>query len=157
VSSLDLSSLDLSFLPAVNAGLNTLAIVLLVSGFMFIRRRHIPAHRACMMAAFVVSALFLVTYLGHYAWRASQTGDVHTRYHGQGILRTAYYGMLISHIILAIFVPPLAMWMIRLGLKRRDATHRRVTRFGFPIWLYVSITGVIIYFMLYHFNPPAPV
>ncbi len=149
-----MSSLDLSFLPAVNASLNTLATLLLIAGFIFIRRRNIPAHRACMTAAFAVSALFLVTYLGHYAWRASQSGDVHTRYHGQGILRTAYYAMLVSHILLAMCVPVIAIWLIRLGVTGRYAMHRRVAHVGYPIWLYVSVTGVLIYLMLYHLNPP---
>lgn len=148
---------DLSFLPAVNATLNAIAAALLIAGFILVRRRRVTAHRNCMLAAFATSSVFLVTYVTHYAWRASQTGEVHTRYHGEGILRTAYYVMLVSHILLAMLVPVLAIWLIRLGLTGRIERHRRLARFGYPIWLYVSITGVLIYLMLYHFNPPIAV
>ncbi len=146
--------MDLSFLPAVNASLNGLAAALLIAGYGFIRRRRVAAHRNCMLAAFGVSSLFLVTYVAHQAWRTAQTGDVHTVYHGQGIVRVGYYVMLISHILLAMCVPVLAIWLIRLGLTGRVERHRRLACVGYPIWLYVSITGVLIYLMLYHFNPP---
>jgi uncharacterized membrane protein YozB (DUF420 family) len=144
---------DLSFLPVVDATLNGLATVLLISGFVLIKQRRIAAHRACMIAAFSASCLFLVFYLIHYAWRAYVTGTAETHYHGP--LRHFYYVMLASHILLAATVPVFAIWMIRLGLARRDQTHRRVARYAYPIWLYVSITGVLIYFMLYHLNAPA--
>jgi uncharacterized membrane protein YozB (DUF420 family) len=144
---------DLSFLPAVDASLNGLATVLLISGFVLIKRRRVAAHRACMIAAFSASCLFLVFYLFHYAWRAYVTGTAETHYHGP--LRQFYYVMLGSHILLAVTVPVFAIWMIRLGLAQRLATHRRVARYAYPIWLYVSITGVLIYFMLYHLNAPA--
>lgn len=145
--------MDLSFLPAVNASLNGLAAVLLVTGFVLIKQKRIAAHRACMMSAFAASSLFLVFYLTHYVWRARATGTAHTVYHGP--VPAFYYGMLITHILLAMAVPVLAIWLIRLGLARRDALHRRVARFALPIWLYVSVTGVLIYFMLYHLNPRA--
>ncbi|MCX5662344.1 MAG: DUF420 domain-containing protein [Planctomycetota bacterium] len=145
--------MDLSFLPAVNASLNATAGVLLVTGFVFVKRKNIPAHRACMMSAFAASSLFLVFYITHYVWRASATGTAHTKYHGPA--PTFYYVMLLTHIVLAMLVPVLAIWLIRLGLARRDALHRRVAKVALPIWLYVSVTGVLIYFMLYHLNPPA--
>jgi uncharacterized membrane protein YozB (DUF420 family) len=146
--------LDLSFLPAVNASLNALATVLLLLGFYFIKQKRIDAHRKTMLTAFGTSCLFLVFYVTHYVWRVSHTGTAHTKYFGPA--KGFYYGMLLSHILLAMTVPVLAVIMIRLGLKRQDEKHRRLAKFTFPIWLYVSITGVLVYFMLYHMNQPAP-
>lgn len=149
--------MDLSFLPHLNAVLNTLATICLVLGFVVIRQRKINLHRNLMISAFALSALFLVFYVLHKAWRATQDGDIHTTYNAEGWLRVTYFVILITHLVLAITVPVLAIWLIKLGLKRQDETHRRVARWAFPIWLYVSVTGVVIYFMLYHFNPPPPV
>ncbi len=146
--------MDLSFLPAVNAALNGSAFVLLVVGMVFIKQKKIDAHRRCMIAAFVMSCIFLVTYITHYAWRASVHGGVHTKFTAGGFLGAIYYPMLISHILLAMAVPVLAIITIRHGLKRRDDQHRRIARITLPIWLYVSITGVLIYVMLYHLNQP---
>ncbi|MFA9479925.1 DUF420 domain-containing protein [Phycisphaerales bacterium AB-hyl4] len=148
-------NIDLSFLPAVNAGLNATAGVLLLVGFALIRQHRVKAHRNVMMAAFGVSALFLVTYVAHYVWRAAVAGGVHTRYNAEGYLLWGYYGMLISHILLAIFVPLFAVALIYLGLTKRYAAHRRLAKVAWPTWMYVSVTGVLIYFMLYHFNPEA--
>lgn len=147
--------MDLSFLPAVNAGLNGLSTLLLAGGFVAIRRGRMQTHKRLMISAFVVSSFFLVTYVTHYAWRASATGTVHTKFNGQGLLAGLYYGMLISHILLAMAVPVLAIVLIRLGLKQRYATHKRIARWAWPVWMYVSVTGVLIYVMLYHMNPPA--
>lgn len=141
--------MDLSFLPAVNAALNGLAGAMLVTAVVLIKRRKIAAHRAMMLAAFATSCLFLVSYLTYHAW----TGGRPTRFNGAGLARVLYFSILVSHTILAAIVPFLAIGMIRLGLLRRDATHRRLARFAFPIWLYVSVTGVLIYVMLYHLNP----
>ncbi|MCE9591626.1 MAG: DUF420 domain-containing protein [Planctomycetes bacterium] len=146
-----MKDLDLSFLPTVNASLNALAAVLLCVGVSLIKQKRITAHKRVMLAAFATSCLFLVFYVTHYVWRASATGTAHTQYTGP--LRAVYYPMLLSHILLAMAVPVLAIWLIRLGLRRDDTLHRRVAKFAFPIWLYVSVTGVIIYFMLYHLNP----
>lgn len=148
-------TLDLSFLPLVNACLNGLATLLLITGFVLVKRRRLIAHRRVMLSAFATSAVFLVTYVTHYVWRAQVQGGVHTKYHGEGWLQPFYYSMLISHILLAIAVPVLAIMLIRLGLLKRFDEHRRIARFALPIWLYVSITGVLIYLMLYPFNPPA--
>jgi len=145
--------MDLSFLPTVNATLNGAAGVLLVTGYAMIRTKRVAAHKRCMIAAFAMSSLFLISYLTHYAWRASVKGGMHTAYNGVGAIKTAYYTMLISHILLAMTVPVFAIWMIRLGLKQRLETHRKVGRIALPIWLYVSVTGVLIYLMLYHWNP----
>jgi uncharacterized membrane protein YozB (DUF420 family) len=142
--------LDLSFLPKVNASLNATATVLLLLGVYFIKQKRIDAHRRTMLLAFATSCVFLVCYVAHKIWKGSNTP-----YHGP--LQFIYKPMLITHIILAMAVPVLAIMMIRIGLKREDEKHRRLARFTFPIWLYVSVTGVLIYFMVYHMNQPAPV
>lgn len=147
--------MDLSFLPTVNAILNGAAACLLVAGLILIKQRRIDLHRKVMLSAFGLSALFLVTYVTHYVWRASVKGGVHTRYGGEDPWLTIYYLILITHILLAMAVPVLAIMLIRLGLKRRDAEHRRIARWAWPIWMYVSVTGVVIYLMLYPFNPAA--
>ena len=135
-------------LPAVNAALNAVAAVLLVTGWIMIKRKRIAAHRRCMIAAFAVSAVFLMTYVAH---KIGVRG-VHTPYNREGLIKTAYTVMLISHILLAMAVPVLAIIMIRLGLKGRIDKHRKLGRVALPIWMYVSVTGVLIYFMLYHWN-----
>lgn len=145
--------MDLSVLPAVNAALNGAASVLLVIGVVLIKRRQTIAHRRVMISAFVASCFFMVGYVTHYIWRAQVMGGAHTPYHGAGLMRKFYYAMLISHIVLAASVPVFAIVLIRLGSKRRYAAHRKVARIGWPIWMYVSLTGVLIYFMLHHWNP----
>lgn len=147
--------MDLSFLPAVNATLNGLAGVLIIIGIVLIKQKKIDAHKKVMLAAFATSCVFLVSYLTHYAWRASVKGGTHTKFNGEGILKAIYYPMLLTHILLAMAVPVLAIWAIRLGLKRQDEKHRKIVKYTVPIWLYVSVTGVLIYVMLYHMNPPA--
>lgn len=133
---------DLSFLPAVNAGLNTLAATLLVAGWIAIRRGERVAHRYLMVSAFAASALFLVSYvIYHYAH-----GD--TRYGGEGILRTVYLVILVSHVLLSMAVVPMALSAFWFAYRRRFATHKKITRVLAPIWLYVSITGVVIFLML---------
>jgi uncharacterized membrane protein YozB (DUF420 family) len=148
--------MDLSFLPALNAVLNGTAAALLVVGYVFIRQRNIDAHRKCMMGAFVMSGIFLVCYVAHYVWRAKVHGGVHTKFNMQGPIAAAYYLMLLTHILLAMAVPVMAVLLIRWGLTNKVAAHRRLARYALPIWLYVSVTGVLIYIMLYHLNPPAP-
>ena len=145
---------DLSMLPDVNAALNTLATAMLIVGYALIRRKRIIAHRNTMISAFGVSCLFLVLYVLHKVWRAQSGGDLHTEYNAQGALKLAYLLILMTHLVLAMAVPVFAIVLIRLGLTGRYETHRRVARWGYPIWLYVSVTGVVIYLMLYHLNPP---
>ncbi len=145
--------MDLSFLPAVNASLNGLSTVLLVAGLVLIKMGKRDAHKKAMLGAFISSGVFLVFYLIHYAWRAKVKGGVHTVYDGP-MGKPFYYGLLISHILLAITVPVFAIALIRLGLKEQFVTHKKVARYAWPIWFYVSVTGVVIYFMLYHFNGP---
>lgn len=147
--------MDLSFLPLVNALLNGLAAVLLLVGLVLILKKRINAHRNCMIAALTTSCLFLASYVTHYVWRFYEHGGAHTKFYGSDVMRNFYYGMLISHILLAITVPVFAITLLVLGLKRKDVLHRRIARVGWPIWMYVSVTGVLIYIMLYHFNSPA--
>lgn len=141
--------MDLGFLPALNASLNGVATVLLLVGRGLARRGRIDAHRRVMGSAFAVSVLFLVFYLAHKVWR----GFEHTPYHGTGAARTAYLAILGSHLVLAMAVPFLALALIRLGLADRRAEHRRLARWAWPVWLYVSVTGIVIYGLLYHWNP----
>lgn len=130
-------------LPALNATLNAISGVLLVCGYMFIRARRIARHRACMIAAFTTSSLFLVSYIVYHA----QVGSVHFARHG--FVRPLYFTILITHVTLAAAVPPLAIVTLSRGLKARYPQHRRIARWTFPIWLYVSVTGVLVYVLLY--------
>jgi putative membrane protein len=138
----DVAGTHLLFLPALNAVLNGLAAVALVVGFGFIRAGRVPAHRTAMFVAFIFSSVFLVTYIANHALH----GDM--RFHGQGSVRPFYFGLLISHISLSVIALPLILITFFLSLTGRFPAHRRVARFTFPIWLYVSVTGVIVYAML---------
>jgi putative membrane protein len=129
--------------PAFNATLNALCGLCLVTGFIMIRQKKVHHHRICMGLAFLLSTTFLVSYLLYHA----QVGSV--RYMGQGLLRTAYFVILISHSILAMIIVPLVLRTLYLAFKARFDSHRRLARWTFPIWLYVSVTGVVIYEMLY--------
>jgi len=142
---------DLSFLPAVNASLNAVATVLLVRGRLLIRAGRVDAHRRTMLAAFAVSALFLALYLAHKASRAFENTTLHV----EGALKTAYLVFLASHVLLAMTVPVFAIVLIRHGLAGRIDRHRRLARIAWPIWMYVSVTGVALYWILYHLNPSA--
>lgn len=137
--------MTLSDLPTLNATLNGIAGVFLLAGFYFIRRGQIARHRASMLAAFAMSTLFLISYLIYHA----NVGSV--PFQGQGPIRTLYFAILISHIILAAAVPPLALVTLFRGLRRDDARHRRIAKITWPIWMYVSVTGVMVYLMLYHY------
>ena len=137
-------------LATVNAVLNGIATLLLVVGYLLIRQRREAAHRRAMLAAFGVSIAFLICYLAYHVW---PVGAKSTPFGGVGIARTVYFAILISHIILAALVPFLASLTIYLGWRDRRAAHRRLARWTFPIWLYVSITGVVIYLLLYHLYP----
>lgn len=138
-------------LATTNAVLNAISTVLLVVGWIAIRRRNWRAHRAAMVAAFLVSTVFLVCYLA-YHWIVG-----HVPFTGQGPVRMVYFAILISHILLAVVVPVLALRMFFLAFRGRLDAHRRLGRIALPIWLYVSVTGVIIYAMLYHLYPAVPV
>ena len=142
-------SIGLTDLPAVNAGLNGAAAVLLAVGRWQIKRRRVAAHRACMLAAFAVSMLFLASYLTYHA----HVGSV--RFAGPGALRPLYFGILVTHTLLAAAVPVLAGVTLALGLRAQYARHVRIAHWTLPIWLYVSVTGVIVYLMLYRLFPAA--
>jgi len=129
--------------PAVNAVLNGLSAVLLATGFVMICRRDIRRHRACMVSAFIVSSVFLVSYLAYHA----KVGNVH--YLGLGIKRTLYFTILLSHTIFAAVIVPLILRTLYLALRNRFEDHRRWARWTLPLWFYVSVTGVVIYEMLY--------
>lgn len=131
-------------LPSINAALNATAAVLLVWGYTLIRRKQIQAHRKVMTAAFVTSCLFLVCYIVYHI----QVGRV--RFQHTGALRTVYLSILTTHTILAAIVPVLAIITLRRGLAARYDKHRKIARWTLPIWLYVSVTGVVVYVMLYH-------
>lgn len=137
----------LTDLPALNACLNATSALFLLLGYRAIRRLEIQRHRGFMVAAAATSALFLVSYLTYHA----RVGSVH--FAGQGLVRGAYFTILISHTVLAVVVLPLVLRTLYLGLKRRDDFHRRIARWTFPIWLYVSATGVVVYVMLYRLYP----
>jgi len=130
-------------LPAVNATLNALSGVLLVIGYLLIRARRIELHRRCMLAAFITSSLFLVSYVTYHA----QVGSV--RFTRQGLVRPLYFTILVTHVTLAAAVLPLAIVTLSRGLKARYAQHIRIARWTLPIWLYVSVTGVLVYVLLY--------
>ncbi|GAB4513160.1 MAG: DUF420 domain-containing protein [Anaerolineae bacterium] len=134
-------------LPTVNATLNAISATLLVLGFIFIKRRQWRVHRAFMLAAFATSTLFLISYLiYHY-----NAGSV--PFQGQGSIRIVYFALLISHVILAALVVPLALLTLYWPFKKRFSVHRRIARWTLPIWLYVSVTGVLVYLMLYRWFP----
>ena len=135
--------ISVSQLPAVNAALNSLSAILLVGGYLFIKSRNIKAHKACMLSAFASSILFLASYLVYHY----QVGSV--PFKGQGGIRLVYFTILLTHTILATTVVPLALVTLFRAFKERFDAHRRIARWTFPIWLYVSVTGVIVYWMLY--------
>lgn len=136
--------LSVSDLPTLNAVLNFTSAVLITAGFYFIKNRRIQAHKRCMVAALFVSVAFLTSYvIYHY-----HAGSVPFR--GQGWIRPAYFLILITHVILAIVILPMVLRTAYLGLSARFDKHVRIARWTFPLWLYVSVTGVIVYLMLYH-------
>jgi uncharacterized membrane protein YozB (DUF420 family) len=130
-------------LPTLNAALNTLSAVFLCAGYFFIRAKNVAAHRTCMLSAVVCSTLFLISYLVYHY----RVGSV--PYQGQGLPRIIYFAILLSHTILAAAVLPLALVTLVRALRNRVDAHRRIARWTFPIWLYVSSTGVVVYLMLY--------
>ena len=141
--------LSLTDFPALNATLNATSAILLTAGYRFIRRRQITAHKRCMLAAGATSALFLVSYLTYHYYIGSMP------FRGQGWVRPLYFTILISHTVLAAAVVPLALITLFRAWKADFARHARLARWTWPIWMYVSVTGVIIYVMLYRLFPPS--
>lgn len=135
--------------PALNALLNATAAVFLVAGFVFIRRRMILAHRVAMSAAFLISTAFLISYLVYHF----KVGSV--PFQGQGWIRPVYFTLLLTHTVLAAAVPVLAIITLSRALREQFDRHRRIARWTLPIWLYVSVTGVVVYWLLYQAFPAA--
>ncbi len=139
-------------LPSVNAALNGTSALLLMAGYAAIRRRNVVVHKTCMLTALAVSTVFLASYLYyHLVVREGQP----TRFTGEGMARLVYFAVLLSHTVLAAVTAPLAIITATLGLRNRIDNHRRIARWTLPIWLYVSITGVVVYWMLYQLYPPS--
>lgn len=137
----------ISYLPHLNACLNGASALLLFSGYSFIRARNVAAHRACQIAAFAVSTLFLASYLTYHYHHGA------TRFQGTGLARPLYFTILTSHTILAVVIVPLIAMTLYRALRKDFMRHRRIARITLPLWLYVSITGVIVYLMLYQIYP----
>lgn len=135
--------IPLESLPTINACLNTTCAVLLVSGYVMIRSNRVAAHRTCMLSALACSVLFLVGYLTYHF----QVGT--TRYDGEGILRPIYFTILTTHTILAVVIVPMVIVTVVRALRERFDKHKAIARWTLPIWLYVSVTGVVVYLMLY--------
>ena len=133
--------------PALNASLNALSALLLATGYFFIRRKRIAIHRFFMGAAFLTSSLFLASYLGYHYFVGA------TRFQGQGWIRPVYFSILLTHTLLAVLTLPLAIVTLSRALRQQFDRHRRIARWTLPIWFYVSVTGVVIYAMLYHLYP----
>ena len=136
--------MSISDLPALNASLNAISAALLTCGWVLIKRGRVEQHRRCMLAAFGTSALFLASYVVYHANIGSRP------FQGQGPIRVAYFAILITHVVLAAAILPLSLVTLRRGLTAQYDRHVRIARWTRPIWLYVSITGVIVYVMLYH-------
>jgi uncharacterized membrane protein YozB (DUF420 family) len=135
--------IDYTQLPAVNATLNLIAGIFLLTGYVLIKRRQINAHRNAMLGAFASSTLFLISYLVYHAQVGSRP------FTGQGVIRYVYFAILISHVVLATAILPMALSTLSRGLRGRYTEHRRIATKTFPAWMYVSVTGVIVYLMLY--------
>lgn len=135
--------MSITDLPTLNAALNAASAVLLTIAWFHIKARRIAQHRRFMIAAFVTSALFLISYVVYHAQVGSKP------YPGTGVMRTIYFSILVPHVLLAAAVLPLAIVTLRRGLRRDDQRHRRIARITLPLWLFVSVTGVVVYAMLY--------
>lgn len=143
----------LKIFPHLNAALNATSCIFLILGLISILTKRVHLHRACMLSASSISALFLVCYVTHHIIRTSVYGLGPTRFTGEGLSRPIYFTILTSHTILAAVVAPFIIATLRLALKGRYDAHKRIARLVYPVWLYVSLTGVIVYLMLYQFFP----
>lgn len=146
----------LNVFPHLNAALNATSTILLITGFFLIRRKKIARHRLVMMSAAVVSLIFLMSYLAHHSLRTYLFGLGPTRFEGQGLARPVYFTILTSHTILAALVGPFVLATLYRGLKGQYEKHKKLAKIVFPIWLYVAVTGVVVYLMLYQLYPAAP-
>jgi uncharacterized membrane protein YozB (DUF420 family) len=143
----------LQIFPHLNASLNGLSCVFLLTGFCYILKKRVAEHRFCMLGAAAVSALFLISYLTHHAVRTYYFGLGPTRFTGTGLIRPIYFTILTSHTFLAALVAPFVIATLWRALKGRYDSHKKLARLVFPVWIYVSITGVIVYLLLYQLYP----
>ena len=141
--------IDLSIFPVINATLNGTAAVLIGTGVYFIKTKRCAIHKKFMIAAVTCSALFLACYLTYHGLLGAQSGSVRKHFAGPQLARDVYFTILISHTILAVVIVPLVLITLTRGLKGNYAKHRAIARWTYPLWMYVSVTGVVIYFMLY--------
>ena len=139
--------MSISDLPTLNAILNSISAILLTIGYVFIKQKNREAHRRCMLGAFTTSTLFLISYLVYHF----NVGSV--KFQGQGAVRSLYFAILLTHTVLAAVIVPLVFVTFARALKGNFDRHRRIARWTLPIWLYVSVTGVVVYLMLYHLYP----
>jgi uncharacterized membrane protein YozB (DUF420 family) len=135
--------IEISDLPAINATLNAISAVLLTTGYLLIRRRQVTLHKRCMIAALVSSTLFLTSYVTYHLHTGSRP------FSGTGAIRVIYFAILLTHVVLAAVIVPLALITATRGLRSQFDRHVRIARWTLPLWLYVSVTGVVIYLMLY--------
>jgi putative membrane protein len=147
VPALRIAGFDPYILPKVNAVINSMVSVLLIAGLAFIKAKNMRAHRLCMLSSIGLSALFLVSYVLYHA------SAEETRFGGQGIIRPIYFALLISHIVLAAGILPLVLFTAYRALKADYARHKKLARITFPLWLYVSVTGVVVYLLLSPYYP----
>ena len=145
--------MSLADLPGVNATLNGLSAILLGAGYYFIRHKNREAHRKCMIAAFVTSTLFLACYLTYHGYLAYYLHRGPTRFRDPAWFRPIYLGILLTHTVLAVVIVPLVLITLRRALRQRFELHKRVARWTWPLWMYVSVTGVLIYLLLYRIFP----
>jgi len=148
--------MSISDLPALNASLNAISTVFLTLGFIFIKRQEKGAHRKCMIAAFFTSAIFLVCYLTYHHLLYKTTGRRGTPFEGRGWSRPVYYFILWTHVPLAGLIVPLILVTLNRAAKQRFELHKKIARWTWPLWMYVSVTGVIVYLMLYKWFPARP-
>ncbi len=141
--------MSISDLPTLNAILNSTSAILLTTGYAFIKQRNRNAHRLCMVSAFITSSLFLASYLIYHF----NVGSV--KFQGQGAVRTVYFAILLTHTVLAVVIVPLIFVTFARAIKGNFSQHRKIARWTLPLWLYVSVTGVVVYLMLYHLYPAA--
>lgn len=137
-----LAHMDLTFLPMMNAIFNSFTFIFLVCALVAIKKKNITIHRRFILAAFTSTALFLVTYVTYHSLTES------TPFGGEGLIRSIYFFILLTHIVLAVVIVPLALYSLATGLSMQEAKHRKIARWTMPLWLYVSLTGVIVYFMI---------
>lgn len=145
--------MSLETAPAINAALNGLSAVFLTLGFIFIKKGNQAAHRRCMLAAFASSTFFLIGYISYHTYRVRVLGQGPTVFKDPAWFRPIYLTILISHTILAAAIVPLALWTLFRALRQRFEAHKKIARITWPIWMYVSVTGVVIYLLLYQIFP----